>query len=165
MNETDAQWSRAHKAIERHLGPLTSPGLAGETITTRYEVRDGRPRITSIEIHASEGSEVVPETLKALGSSLHVWLETFVGQLLSGPLGTPADQVAHHYKSERRRRSWSDADLREVADVFRDGGDRPREAVMAHFHVSESTAARVLRMARAKGFLEPSPKAARKDNL
>lgn len=160
MNETN--WSDVHERIDGYLGPLKATGLAGEAIVAQYSVKDGRPRITSVSVEAPEGGEVSPETLRSLSRNLYPWLERFISTVIAGPLGVGPDDVAGKYQRERRRRSWGDDDLRRVADVFRNGGDRPREAVMDQFHVSESTAARLLRMARAKGFLEDSAKSARR---
>jgi hypothetical protein len=42
-----------------------------------------------------------------------------------------------------------------TAEVYRNARRAPREAVSAYFDVSPSTAARYIRAARAKGFLEP----------
>lgn len=160
MNEPN--WSDVHERIDGYLGPLKVTGPAGEAIVAQYSVKDGRPRITSVSVEAPEGGEVSPETLRALSRNLHPWLDRVISTLIAGPLGAAPDDVAGNYQRDRRRRSWDDNDLRRVADVFRNGGDRPREAVIDHFHVSESTAARILRMARAKGFLEDSAKSARR---
>lgn len=145
---------------------LTDDDAHGPDVILGFEVRNGAPECRELRMIATDsGNEVrysgivgvriedvqeraLREMLLGRGdydenSGLHRWYDSL-----------PAEAVTEARKARRAR--VTDAELREVADVYRANPRRPTAAVADHFGKAHRTAANWVERARKAGYLPPT---------
>lgn len=150
--------------------PLHIDVTRGDGLEVRLSIRldDGRWTASAVEVvgdtvTAADMRQVARDLDQLVESAVVNWSHTpmrwATGELAEDPqYALPASAEAHraHHDAtgrRQRRRDLTPTLLREVADVYREGGRTPTEAVRQHFVVSRATASRWVRAARDEGIL------------
>lgn len=153
------------RAVWRHDGYDGSPSVRVE-----FELRDGQPVCVGVQFEAnSDGRGVLTGDLNTLPSLNRLAVEVFA-ELSSGMVAEGDDSALEGMdvasqirakidrqfgaKADRKADIRTDAELQEVAKVYRENvHEHPRRAVEVAFGMSSRTASRRIEQARARGYL------------
>jgi len=142
----------------------------GPELHLRFEMRDGVPQCREVFLQSRDaGREIRPSDIKSV--DVDTYLEISCQMIALHPVeeyfGGGVDAVISHREADlgavqtsvrraRRntRRQLSDAQLAEVAEVYRANPSRPTAAVAERFGLALRTASLYVRRARDAGILE-----------
>jgi hypothetical protein len=159
----------ARELIYTHPGDDTQPGLE---IT--IEVIDAAPVVTSVRLASATGVRVTD--LKSAAARLErlteeicavaAWVRNNAGGASkdwpvsadSQRAAMPSIQRARRRTRKATRKVSGDEVLSRVANAYRNGGDKPTDAVKRELNSSHRTAARYVSQARAAGLLPATTK-------
>jgi len=159
-------------AVPRLIHASATDEDLGLDLGLEVEIGDrGEPRCRQLEVRATGEDEVTGETLRRvpvarlLGLVLAVaaWKVTSPTTMQTGmAAGAMREFYQSYARGSRRPRRGSpltDANLRQVAELYRaafDRGDPPTATIAGELHIARSTAARWVAKARERGLLGPS---------
>ena len=151
-------WNDRPRVEERFVGPFVS---------IRMAVHDGRPEVDEIKVVRRAGDpEIKATTLSDIplgqiadGATSAVtafvyWLTQRTPGMDTDAHNRAADEAGEAAVAVRRRRTITDALLREAAAVYNaDTTGKPTKAVREHFPTSQRNAARYVALAKERGFI------------
>ncbi len=134
-------------------------------IEIEVQVVDGQPRCEELRCRQRpDGPPVSSENLRkvrlggylrlsAVAMSFHAVLDENGDVLFAQATGTGDEELLARAAVRRPRVTVTEDLLRRVAQIHRDGGPKGTLAVQRHYSVSRATAARWVRAARERGFI------------
>lgn len=148
---------RVFDATEQVFGPGTfrQTKTTGEVLEGTWELRDGQVVVTRVCITSDTG--IGRDALQQVARGVHRYADQLAAATVARVWDMDADPLQRSLANARRRRSWTEDELRQAADVYRAAvadGVPPRQAVADHYTVSLPMASKVIRMARDQGLLE-----------
>ncbi len=161
-------WSDDMAGVGDHLAPTWAvfelpADAASPGVHVRIEVRNGAPRVVSIEVAADERGEIRQGDVRAIDIDEMIrWYSALAMRLEETDEGGARIVVASATAEAtmtraRAKRRLSRSFLADVADVYRENlASAPTKAVQDRFLVSPRTASGYVQAARREGLLPPT---------
>jgi len=134
------------------------PGWDTHTVTVKATIVDGEPRVTSLRLDVLDGADapaLTGQRLRSLPMQEMALLALRAGQMTLNP-GIRRAMAAIASRKPAKHDPRASTTAEQVAEVWllaRESGKPPRAEVVRRLHITDRTADRYIKKARASGLL------------